>query len=119
MDMEKSALILRALGDKTRMQILSLLRAGEKCGNELLPAVEVGQSTLSHHMKTLTESELITARKAGKWTYYTLAPNADALAAAALEQAMGIPLAPPVPAVPEAPKPAEKKKPVNKFETWL
>lgn len=118
MDMEKSALILRALGDKTRMQILSLLRTGEKCGNELLPAVEVGQSTLSHHMKTLTESELITARKAGKWTYYSLSPNADSLAAVALEQAMGITLAPPAPAVSKAPQPV-RKKPTNQFETWL
>lgn len=119
MDIEKSALILRALGDKTRMQILSLLRNGEKCGNELLPAVEVGQSTLSHHMKALVESGLIVARKAGKWTYYSLAADADKMAAAALEQAMGITLSAPIPAVTEAPKPAEKKKPVNKFETWL
>ena len=119
MDIEKSALILRALGDKTRMQILSLLRHGEKCGNELLPAVEVGQSTLSHHLKALVESGLIVARKAGKWTYYSLAADADKMAAAALEQAMGITLSAPIPAVTEAPKPAEKKKPINKFETWL
>ena len=118
MDIEKSALILRALGDKTRMQILSLLRCGEKCGNELLPAVEVGQSTLSHHMKALVESGLIEARKAGKWTYYSLAANADTMAAAALEQAMGITLTTPTSIAPEAPKPI-KKKPTNQFETWL
>lgn len=118
MDIEKSALILRALGDKTRMQILSLLRCSEKCGNELLSAVEVGQSTLSHHMKSLVESGLINARKAGKRTYYSLAADADKMAAAALEQAMGITLTTPAPVVTEAPKPI-KKKPTNQFETWL
>ncbi len=115
MDIEQSALILRALGDKTRMQILSLLGEGEKCGNDLLSAVEVSQSTLSHHMKTLTESGLVTVRKAGKWSYYTIAANAKDNAAGALTCAMGdIPSPTPV-----APPAAEKKKPVNKFETWL
>ena len=105
---------MRALGDKTRMQILAELRGGERCGNELLAAVEVSQSTLSHHMKTLTESGLVTVRRAGKWSYYAVAAEGKALSAAALEQAMGGAMAG---AEPE--KPAEKKKPVNKFETWL
>lgn len=113
MDIEQSAVILRALGDKTRMQILSLLREGEKCGNDLLPTITVGQSTLSHHMKTLTESGLVTVRKAGKWSYYSIAADAQQSAAAALTCAMGDMLSPaPV-------KPIIKKKPKNQFETWL
>jgi ArsR family transcriptional regulator len=37
-----------------------------------LDKVAVGQSTLSRHMKILEESGIVTARKAGKWTYYSI-----------------------------------------------
>ncbi len=112
MDMEQSAQILRALGDKSRMQILALLKAGEQCGNDLLPELAISQSTLSHHMKILTESGLITARKAGKCTYYSLSAAAAELATQALSSALGQAPAP----IAQAPT---KKKPKNQFETWL
>ncbi len=112
MDMEQSAHILRALGDPSRMQILALLGQGEQCGNDLLPQLAISQSTLSHHMKILTESALVNARKAGKCTYYTLSPAAAELANQALSSAFG---AIPAPAV----QPPVKKKPTNQFETWL
>lgn len=118
MDIEQSAQIFRALGDKSRMQILALLQNGERCGNDLLPELDISQSTLSHHMKILAESQLVLARKAGKATYYTVAPIAARLAAEALSSALGH-----LPAAPAAPTSAEpapiKKKPTNQFETWL
>ena len=58
--------------DETRLKILGLLRDGEKCASMLLKQINVGQSTLSYHMKTLIESGLVTARKVHKWTYYSI-----------------------------------------------
>lgn len=112
MDIEQSAQIFRALGDKSRIQVLALLSNGEACGNDLLAQLAISQSTLSHHMKILTESGLVTARKAGKATYYTLSPAAAELAGQALSSAFGHAPAP----VAQAPA---KKKPKNQFETWL
>lgn len=112
MDIEQSAQILRALGDKSRMQILSLLKNGEQCGSDLLPELAISQSTLSHHMKILTESELVNARKCGKCTYYTLSPAAAQSAAQALSLAFGQLPTPPA-------QTPVKKKPTNQFETWL
>ena len=64
--------VFRALGDPHRLQILDLLMQREQNAGELLQQVDVVQSTLSHHMKSLCESGLVTARKSGKWTYYSV-----------------------------------------------
>jgi len=67
-----NAKIFKAFCDETRLMVLELLRGGEKCACILLEKVDVGQSTLSHHMKILIESGIVTARKEGKWTYYSI-----------------------------------------------
>lgn len=67
-----NARVFKALCDENRLQILELLQSGEKCACVLLNKLSISQSTLSHHMKILVESEIVTARKEGKWTYYTL-----------------------------------------------
>jgi len=68
----ESAKVFMALCDETRLKVLELLRSGEKCAGVLLKQVKVGQPTLSHHMRVLVESGIVTARKAGKWTYYSI-----------------------------------------------
>lgn len=64
--------IFRALGDPHRIQIIRLLKEKELSAGEILSAVDVVQSTLSHHMKTLSESGVVNAVRQGKWTYYSL-----------------------------------------------
>ena len=67
-----TALICKALGDLNRLKIVKMLSGGEKCACKLLEAFEITQPTLSHHMKILTECGLVTARKDGKWSHYSL-----------------------------------------------
>ena len=64
--------LFRALGDPHRLEILDLLDKNDRNAGELLERIDVVQSTLSHHMKTLCDAGLVTARKSGKWTVYTL-----------------------------------------------
>lgn len=66
------ALICRALGDTNRLKIVKMLANGEKCACKLLEAFEITQPTLSHHMKILCECGLVTARRDGKWSHYSL-----------------------------------------------
>ena len=61
-----------AFCDVTRLKALELLRNGEKCATELQEKIGIGQSNLSHHMKILLDSGILTARKVGKWTHYSL-----------------------------------------------
>ena len=76
-----NAIIFKAFCDETRQIILELLRGGEKCACVLLERVEVGQSTLSHHMKILVKSGIVNARKEGKWTYYSISEEGSNAAA--------------------------------------
>jgi len=67
-----NAKIFKAFCDETRLQVLKLLQSGEKCACVLLQKVNVKQPTLSHHMKILVESGIVSARKLGKWTFYSI-----------------------------------------------
>ena len=67
-----AALICRALGDHTRLEIVSLLSGGEKCACKLLEKFDITQPTLSHHMKILCACGLVNARRDGKWNHYSL-----------------------------------------------
>ncbi len=71
-DFTALALVYKAFCDENRLLIIDQLTTGEKCACDLLEKVSVGQSTLSHHMSVLIESGIVSARKMGKWTYYSL-----------------------------------------------
>jgi len=72
MDANVVSTICKALGDYNRLQIVQLLTQGELCACNILEQFDITQPTLSHHMKVLSDCHLITSRKDGKWTYYTL-----------------------------------------------
>lgn len=72
---EKNARIFKAFCDANRLTILSLLQSGEKCACKLLEELNIGQPTLSHHMKILCDADIVVGRKEGKWTYYSFNPE--------------------------------------------
>ena len=55
MDTTEVSMICRALGDPNRLRIISVLTGGEKCACKLLEEFDITQTTLSHHMKILSE----------------------------------------------------------------
>lgn len=63
---------IKALADENRLAIMLSLQHGEKCGCVLLEELNITQPTLSHHMKILCDSNLVNARKEGKWMHYSL-----------------------------------------------
>lgn len=67
-----NARVFKAFCDENRLMILERLQGGEKCACVLLEKLEIAQPTLSHHMKILVESGIVSARKVGKWTYYSI-----------------------------------------------
>ena len=71
-----AARLFHALSDPTRVEILELLRNGERCVCELTDVLDASQSRLSFHLKALREAGLVTDRKEGRWVYYTLVPDA-------------------------------------------
>ncbi|MCQ2593625.1 MAG: metalloregulator ArsR/SmtB family transcription factor [Treponema sp.] len=69
---EKISEICRALGDSNRLKIIKLLTDGEQCAQKLLEEFQITQPTLSHHMKILENTGLVSVRKEGKWSYYSI-----------------------------------------------
>jgi DNA-binding transcriptional ArsR family regulator len=63
--LELKADILKALAQPTRLKILELLREGEKCICEIVPALNGEQSNISRHISLMQKSHLVTTRKDG------------------------------------------------------
>jgi len=70
----EAAKVFKAFCDENRLQILELLRSGEKCACKLLDDLNITQSTLSHHMKLLCDAGVVQGRKEGKWVHYSIDP---------------------------------------------
>ncbi len=64
--------IFKAFGDENRLKILHIIGSHEICACKLLEYLEVGQPTLSYHMKILCDCGIIDSRKDGKWTHYKI-----------------------------------------------
>jgi ArsR family transcriptional regulator len=77
--MKELVLAAKAFADPSRVRILMALREQELCVCELCDALEVTQSTLSTHLQVIRNAGLVSARKQGKWMYYTIAPKAKQL----------------------------------------
>ena len=75
---ERMAAVAKALGDPIRVQIVDVLRkhAGKVCVCELTPLFDVGQPTVSHHLKVLRDAGLVDSERRGLWAYYYVVPNA-------------------------------------------
>ena len=94
LDLARAAHLFHALSDETRLAILEMLRDGERCVCDLQDALDAAQSRLSFHLKVLKEAGLVTDRKEGRWSYYTLVPDAfleahDLVRALATERSAG------------------------------
>lgn len=61
-----------ALSDPRRLQILAVLRDGERCVCDLQADLGLAQSLLSFHLKTLRDAGLVTVRRSGRWAHYSL-----------------------------------------------
>src|SRR3954447_14291090 len=75
-DRTRAAQLFHALSDATRLDILDKLRDSEQCVCDLQDDLDAAQSRLSFHLRVLKEAGLVTDRKEGRWSYYSIAPEA-------------------------------------------
>jgi ArsR family transcriptional regulator len=69
---------LTALADATRSRMLLVLEKQELTVGELCAVLQLPQSTVSRHLKTLSDAEWVTSRRDGTSRFYTLALDARA-----------------------------------------
>jgi ArsR family transcriptional regulator len=75
---ERLARVAKALGVPIRLQLVDVLRkhAGKVCVCELTPLFDVGQPTVSHHLKVLRDAGIVDCERPGLWAYYYVLPDA-------------------------------------------
>jgi ArsR family transcriptional regulator, arsenate/arsenite/antimonite-responsive transcriptional repressor len=76
---ERLAHIFKALGDPTRVRLVSLIAAhdnAEACVCDLTDPVGLSQPTVSHHLKQLVDAGLLTREQRGRWSYYRVVDEA-------------------------------------------
>lgn len=68
----KAAQVLKLLGDKTRLTIVSVLQKQECCVCELVELFEMSQPSISQHLRKLKDAGLVAEERKGQWIYYSL-----------------------------------------------
>jgi ArsR family transcriptional regulator, arsenate/arsenite/antimonite-responsive transcriptional repressor len=79
--------LFKAMADPVRLRLLSLIAShagGEACVCDLTAAFDLTGPTISHHLKVLRESGLITGERRGTWVYYRIHPEVLARLSAVL-----------------------------------
>lgn len=65
--------LFKVFGDSTRIRILFVLFESEVCVCDLAEALNMTQSAISHQLRILKQSKLVTSRREGKQVFYSLA----------------------------------------------
>ncbi|NDO48565.1 helix-turn-helix transcriptional regulator [Lachnospiraceae bacterium MD335] len=67
--------LFKVFGDATRLRILFVLFESEMCVCDLAEVLNMTQSAISHQLKVLKQSKLVTNRREGKSIFYSLADS--------------------------------------------
>lgn len=77
---EGFAAVLKALGDPVRLRMISMVAAApELCVCDISPAFDLSSATISHHLRTLREADLLNHDRRGTYVYYRINPKHRAL----------------------------------------
>lgn len=81
----------RALSDPTRVRILNLLarNEGPLCVCDIVDQFDLGQPTISHHLKILKDTCFVHAERRGTFMFYQINPNCIAGFPEAARRIMG------------------------------
>lgn len=68
----ETAKMFKAFSDERRLEILELLQDRKRCAKELMEELDIGQSTLSHHMKVLCDSKVVEMQREKNFVFYSI-----------------------------------------------
>ena len=77
--------MLKVLADPTRLAVVAALMDGPKHVGEINSALHLDQSLLSHHLKVLRQSKLVSATRHGKAVLYSLVSKVGSKKARAID----------------------------------
>lgn|SRR5699024_8857350 len=71
-EMEKAALILKLLGDKTRLTMMKLIEEHACCVCEFVEVFKMSQPSISQHLRKLKDLGLVSEERKGQWIFYSV-----------------------------------------------
>jgi ArsR family transcriptional regulator len=72
MELEQLTECYKAMADKTRLNILALLRHEELCVCELVEILQMTQPSISQHLRKLKQAKLVKERRNSQWIFYSI-----------------------------------------------
>lgn len=69
------AQVLKVLADETRLAVVEQLLDGPRTVSEINDSLGVEPTLLSHHLKALRESHVVSTERCGRYVSYSLAPR--------------------------------------------
>ena len=69
--------LFKALADRTRLRLISLLGDSEVCVCFLVAILKTSQPKISRHLAYLRRAHIVAARREGKWMHYRLTEPPD------------------------------------------
>lgn len=74
---EHASVVLKLLGDKTRLAMMKLLSEHECCVCELVELFHISQSAISQHLRKLKDIGLVKEERRGQWVFYSINQQSD------------------------------------------
>ncbi|RDW19416.1 ArsR/SmtB family transcription factor [Oceanobacillus chungangensis] len=71
-EMEKAALILKLLGDQTRLTMMKILDQHVCCVCEFVEIFQMSQPAISQHLRKLKDIGLVREERKGQWIFYSV-----------------------------------------------
>lgn len=71
-DIEKTASILKLLGDKTRLTMVKMLDSNDCCVCEFVEVFKASQPAISQHLRKLKDAGIVKETRRGQWIIYSL-----------------------------------------------
>ena len=71
--LQSAAFLAKSLSDGNRLRILLIISGGKKSVSAIVEELDLSQPLVSHHLKELKRSLLVTVERKGSFVYYELA----------------------------------------------
>ncbi|USK62421.1 ArsR/SmtB family transcription factor [Peribacillus asahii] len=76
-EIERTASILKLLGDKTRLTMVKMLDTNDYCVCEFVGIFKISQPAISQHVRKLKDAGLVQETRRGQWIIYSLNKDND------------------------------------------
>ncbi|MFB4168848.1 ArsR/SmtB family transcription factor [Virgibacillus sp. JSM 102003] len=76
-EIDSAALILKLLGDKTRLTMVKILDNHDCCVCEFVEIFNASQPSISQHLRKLRDVGLVKEERRGQWIFYSINKSND------------------------------------------